>query len=173
MPEVPTSTLADVDEPAVAGRTNWRRRSLLALIAVVVIVGATGFLGVKTATVSASEAGYDLTVVYPHVARAGLDIPWRATVTHSGGFDGPVTLAVSTSYFDIFETQGFHPQPSAETADPHFVYLTFNPPRGDRLSVSFDTYVQPSAQLGRSADTAVVVHGIHVATVHYRTWLVP
>jgi len=144
-------------------------------MALVVLVGAAGFLGVKARTVSASGSGYTMTLTYPQLARPGLDIPWRLTLRHPGGFSGDITVAVSNRYWDIFEFQGMHPQPSDETATSKFVYMTFAPPpRGaDTFSVSLDTYVQPASQLGRHATTAVFVGGQKVTQVSYTTWLVP
>lgn len=143
-------------------------------MALVVILGATGFLGVKARTVHASGGGYYMTLTYPQIARPGLDIPWRLTVHHPGGFKGDITVAVSNRYWDIFEFQGLHPSPSDETANSDFVYLTFSPPpSGDSFSVSLDTYIQPSSQVGRSATTKLMIAGSTMAEVHYKTWLVP
>jgi hypothetical protein len=168
------STLADV----VDARRNWRamigRRAALILMALVVTIGATGWLGVHAETARSTANGYQLTVTYPRVARAGLDIPWNLRLTHPGGFQHNIIVAISANYYDIFEFQGMHPDASDETADSKFVYLTFSPPKsGDVFTTSLDTYVQPASQIGRSAITAVHIDGHVVAQVHYKTWLVP
>ena len=170
---VDDSTLADIQDPAIERPSRLGRRIALGVIALIVLVGATGFLGVHTSTTEASANGYTLTVVYPKVARAGLDVPWRATIRHPGGFSSDITLAISSHYFDIFETQGFHPNPSEESATPDFYYLTFSKPPGDTLEVSYDAYIQPGSQLGRRADTAVLIDNVEMVRVDYRTWLVP
>jgi hypothetical protein len=167
------STLADVQDPAKERLGRVGRRIAIGIVALVVLVGATGFLGVHARTVEANANGYSLTVVYPQVARAGLDVPWRAVVHHAGGFPSDITIAISSHYFDIFETQGFHPNPSEESATPEFYYLTFSKPPGDTLEVSYDAYIQPGAQLGRHADTAVLIDNVEMVRVGYRTWLVP
>jgi len=59
------------------------RRIALVVMAVVVVVGASGWLGVHAGTASTSDNGYQLTVTYPHVARAGLDIPWNLRLVHA------------------------------------------------------------------------------------------
>jgi hypothetical protein len=170
----PESTLADVRQPHSAKRTHRGRFVALAFVAVIVVAGAAGLLGVHAGTVRVNSNGYKLTVVYPHVARAGLDVPWRVTVTHPGGFgQDDVTIAVSSHYFDIMETQGWHPEPDQETTTPKYYYLSFSPPPGDTLEVSYDTYIQPSAQLGRHADVVLIVNNKEVARTSYRTWLVP
>jgi hypothetical protein len=165
--------LVDVQDPSKERQGRAGRRIAIGLITLVVLVGATGFLGVHARTVNANANGYSLTVVYPQVARAGLDVPWRATVHHAGGFSSDITLAVSSHYFDIFETQGFHPNPSAESATPEYYYLTFSRPPGDTLEVSYDAYIQPGSQLGRHANTAVLINNVEMVRVGYRTWLVP
>src|SRR3954452_14257063 len=150
------------------------RRVALALMAVVVAIAATGLLGVHAGTANADANGYRLTVTYPHVARAGLDIPWNLRLVHPGGFQGDIVVALSANYYDIFEFQGMHPSPSDETADSRYVYLTFSPPKqGDVFTVSLDTYVQPGSQVGRHAETEVLIDNKVVAHVSYRTWLVP
>ncbi|MFL6238485.1 MAG: hypothetical protein ACJ735_03180 [Actinomycetes bacterium] len=174
MTQLVQSTLEDVREPQTAKRTRRGRVAALSVLALAMIAGAAGILGVHAGTVATNSNGYRLTVVYPHVARAGQDVPWRATVFHQGGFgQGDVTLAVSSHYFDIFDTQAWHPEPDMETATPNYYYLSFSAPPGDTLEVSYDTYIQPSAQLGRRADVVLIVDNKEVARTSYRTWLVP
>jgi hypothetical protein len=170
----PDTTTSDVNDAKRNRRGLVGRRVALAVIVLLVLVGATGFLGVHAGTASATGNGYQLTVTYPRVARAGLDIPWNLRLTHPGGFPGDITVAISADYYDIFEFQGMHPEPSDETADAHFVYLTFSPPKqGDVFTTALDTYVQPSSQIGRHAVTEVLIDDKVVARVSYRTWLVP
>ncbi len=52
-------------------------------------------------------------------------------------------------------------------------YQQFSPPPGDTLTVSYDAYIQPSSQQGRSARTALIVDGHEQVRVSYRTRLVP
>jgi hypothetical protein len=146
---------------------------MLLLLGLAVLAGLVGILGVHTSTATTSRDGYTLTLRYPGIARAGLDVPWQVTVSHPGGFGQEVTLAVTGAYFDIFETQGFHPQPSAETRDAHTLYLTFDAPPGDTLVVSYDAYIQPASQRGTAARVAVLDHGTPAAWIDYRTRLVP
>jgi hypothetical protein len=146
---------------------------MLTAMALVVAADLLSLLGVRTSTTSAQRDGYSLTLHYPSVARAGLDTPWQVTVTHRGGFGKQVTLAVSGSYFNIFETQGFHPEPADETRDAQTLYLTFTAPPGDTFVVDFDAYIQPSSQQGRSATLAVVDGGTPVVSLDYHTRLWP
>jgi hypothetical protein len=151
----------------------WTRRAMLTAMALVVLVALTSLLGVHTSTARASGHGYTLSLRYPWVARAGLDVEWQATVTHPGGFGKEVTLAVTADYFDIFETQGFHPDPSDETRDGHTLYLTFEAPPGNTFVVYYDAYIQPASQQGKSARLAVLDAGKPVVSLAYRTRLLP
>ncbi len=157
-------------------RTSGRmaRRLLLTLLLVVVLLGAGGAFGVRSGHVTNTAGGYTLGVTYPWIARSGLDVPWQVQVRHPGGFEEDIVIAVTADYFDIFETQGFHPEPDSETADGEFVYLTFTaPPAGEVFRADFDAYIQPASQLGRTARVQLLVGGRPVAEVSYRTWLVP
>jgi hypothetical protein len=151
----------------------WMRRLMLAAMAAVVAADVLSLIGVRTSAVSAEHDGYALSLHYPSVARAGLDTPYQVTVTHAGGFGKQLTLAVTGSYFNIFETQGFHPNPSDETRDGTTLYLTFTAPPGDTFVVDFDTYVQPASQQGRSATLTVIDGGAAQVSVDYHTRLMP
>lgn len=171
---VPDSTLADVRPPVPRRAARAGRRAVLVLLLIVVALGATSLLGVHTSTATAEAEGYRVEVAYPRVARAGLDTTWRVTVRHPGGFGSePITLAVSARYFDIFETQAFHPTPSKETGDGSTLSFEFDPPAGDVFSVDYDAYIQPSSQLGRRGEVQLMDGQRPRVTVPFRTWLVP
>ncbi|MGE3664210.1 MAG: hypothetical protein AB7G09_23305 [Pseudonocardia sp.] len=173
MRETSDSTLTDVRPVAAGPRpTRWRTVAL-AVMAVVVAAGAAGLLGVRSATGTATAQGYTLTVTHAAVARAGLDVPWRVEVRRPGGFSGPVTLAVTADYFDLYESQGLDPEPAAETSDGQRLYWTFDPPPGDVLAVDFDAYIQPSSQWGASGEVTLLVGGAPVVSTPFTTWLVP
>jgi len=170
---VEDSTLRDV-RPASAGPTRrWPRRFGIAVLTALVVAGALGVFGVHSSTVSTSSDGYTLTVTYPRVARAGLDVPWRASVHHPGGLPKSFTIAISTDYFRMFETQGFYPNADSMTNDGRFVYFTFMNPQGADFVLDYDAYIQPASQLGKSATVEVIVGNEVVARTSVHTWLVP
>jgi hypothetical protein len=171
---VPSSMLDDV-RPASAGPApRWASRIGLALLSVVVLLGAFGVLGVHSRTASHSSNGYTLTVTYPQVARAGLDVPWRARVHRDGGVNSDITLAVTSAYFRLFETQGFYPNPDSSTNDGDYVYLRFTDLRpGGDFVLEYDAYIQPGSQIGKSGTVKLLVGGREVARTSFHTWLVP
>jgi hypothetical protein len=137
-------------------------------------VGATGFLGTHTRTVSVTASGYRMSVTYAWVARNGQDVPWRVHVHCPGGCNDDITLAVSSEYFHIYESQGFFPEVDQSTSDGRFVYLTFSaPPEGHDLAVDYDAYIQPGSHTGAAADVRLIVKSTLVTTAHIHTWLVP
>lgn len=170
---MPSSTLTGVEgvEPV---RAVWGRRIVLAALAVFVLLGLTGYLGVHTTTASAEQDGYHLSLRYASVARAGLDVPFEVTLTSDTGFADTITLALTGDYLDIFETQGFHPDASSSVRNGQTLYLTFDSPGGDTFKLSYDAYIQPSSQQGRDGTLGVVTEdGKTVAAVSFRTRLLP
>lgn len=165
------STLAGLEDES--GGHPWSARVCLTVLLAVVLAGAAGGLGVHTADVSSSGHGYSLSLSYPRVARAGLDVTWQVTVRHEGGFGAPIVLAVTGDYFGIFETQGFFPEPDAERRSADTLYLSFTAPPGDTLVVDYDAYIQPSSQVGRDGAVSVVSGGETLASVDFSTWLFP
>ncbi len=82
-------------------------------------------------------------------------------------------IVVDSDYFDMFESQGRTPEPSAETSDAARTYMTLDPPPGDTLTFRFDAYIQPSSQTGASGSVSVYENGIDVVTVDFMTWVAP
>lgn len=167
------STLVDLRTVSQNRRGRVVRRGTIVVLTLFVLAGAVGLFGVKTRTSSAAAQGYTLSVEHAWISRAGLDTPWQVMVHHPGGFDSPITLATDVTYFSMFESQGFVPEPDSETTSGTDLYQEFAPPPGDTLTVEFDAYIQPAAQRGRSAQTSLIIDGEKIATVSYRTRLVP
>jgi hypothetical protein len=179
MPEAPpeaapeTSTLHGVRPVALGPPVQKWRRLGIAVLLVVVLAGATGYLGVHRSSESIRTGGWTLTLTYPQVARAGLDVPWRVAVHSAASLPPTLTLAVSANYFRMFETQGFFPTPSAVTDNGTFVYLTFTTQPGHDFLVDYDAYIQPAQQIGTSGTVQLIVHGVVEAQQSFRTWLLP
>jgi hypothetical protein len=143
------------------------------LFGLVVVVSALGLLGVRTATASTVlEDGTRVEVHYGLITRPGLATPWSVTVHRPGGFDGPVTIRTTRTYFDLFDENGLDPDPAASTQDAEHLIWEFDAPPGDTLTVTFDARIEPGAQWGRDATTEVDVGGA-TAEVSYHTWVLP
>ncbi len=157
-----------------------RRRSVLtrgiatAALATFVLAGATGLFGERTAVVRAVDAeGRSLAVTFAPVARGGLDVPWRVELEDPRGLPDQVVLAVDPTYFEIFESQRFFPEPAQEARDGDTWQLTFDTTGATSLVVSYDAYVQPRFTGGRRGAVAVVDESRPPLAVHFRTALMP
>lgn len=171
---MPDSTLADLESTEQERGAAWGRRVVLVALLLLVLAGVAGLLGVRTATRTATGDGWSLTLEHATVARAGIDVPFQVTVHHDGGFDKTITLAVTGDYFDIYETQGFTPDAAEATRDAHTLYLTFDAPPGDTFVVSYDAYIQPASQQGRSGTVSVLGQGgTPAASIDFSTHLLP
>jgi hypothetical protein len=154
-------------------RARAVRRLFMSVVAVFLLLGVSGTLGVRTRTTTAQAGGYQLTVTYGQVSRPGLPTPWGFEVHRPGGFDGPITVSTSSAYLDLFDENGFDPEAVKVTATPDAVIWEFEPPPGDTLAVSLDARIEPAAQWGRAAETSVLEEGEPVVTARYKTWILP
>jgi hypothetical protein len=155
-------------------RARLARRALLAVFAVVLALGATGRLGVRTAHATGEGGGYALRVEYPRVTRPGHAVPLSIQVTKAGGFGGePIQVRMSTRYFALFDENGVQPAPSAETATATDLMWEFDPPPGDVLRIYFDTRTGPNVQRGKSGEVAVLDGGKPAVSVRIRTTVMP
>jgi hypothetical protein len=145
----------------------------MTLVAVFLLLGATGVLGVRTRQVVARGGGYELTVTYGQVSRPGLATPFGIEIRRPGGFDGPVTVSSGSAYLSMLDENGLDPDPSSVTATPEQIIWQFDPPPGEVLSVSLDACVEPGVQWGRSGETSVLEDGRPVVTARYHTWIMP
>jgi hypothetical protein len=171
---MPDSTLTGFETRRQERVAAWGRRAVLAVLLVVVIAGLVGALGVRAATETDTGGGYSLSVDHASIARAGLDVPWEVTVRSEAGFEKTITLAVTGDYFDMYETQGFTPEPSASVRDGDTVYLEFDAPEGDTFVVDYDAYIQPSSQRGEGATVSLVDADLRpLASVDIDTFLLP
>jgi hypothetical protein len=163
------------EEPNLVASRRARilRRAFMVALVGVLAIGLSGWLGVRSATATAHGGDYELTVTYGRVSRPGLATPWSLEIHHPGGFDGPVTISTNTKYLDLFDENGFEPEPSKTTATPDEVIWEFEPPDGDTLGVSLDARIEPGVQWGRTGVTSVLVDGKPVVTAKYKTWILP
>ncbi|WP_121256482.1 hypothetical protein [Nocardioides ferulae] len=170
---LPRSSLHDVDT-RTPPHALWVRRGFVLVLAAFVAAGLSGVLGVRTATTTATSEDWRLELRHAAVARAGLDVPWEVTIEHVGGFTDDVVLSVTGDYLDIYETQGFAPEPVEMVRDGSTLYLTFAPPpAGETFVVSYDAYIQPASQRGAKATLSVLDGDVPVVSLDFETRLLP
>jgi hypothetical protein len=166
-------TAPDESDLLPSRRARMLRRLFMTFLLAFLVFGLTGGLGVRARTTSVQGGEYQLSVTYGQVSRPGLATPWSLEIRHPGGFDGPITVSTDTKYLDLFDENGFDPQPSKTTATPDEVIWEFDPPDGDTLGVSLDARIEPGVQWGRVGKTSVLVDGQPVVTAKYKTWVLP
>jgi hypothetical protein len=171
-PETVRTALEDAELGKVRRARNGRR-VILTLTCLLVLLGASSMLGVRQATVSAESGGIEMTLTYAAVSRLGVATPWELQISREGGFRGPVTVATTNSYFDIFDQNDLSPQPSSSTTDGDLILWEFDPPEGETLTVSVDARIEPIFRGGRAADTSVRENGVDVVGVSYETRVMP
>jgi len=167
-------TLPTVWNDASVRRARNARRAGLVLLGLFVLAGLTGFLGIRTASVTGEADGYRMTVTHAQVTRAGIAVPFHVKVTRAGGFDGPLTLAISEGLLERFDFQNFYPNPSAETGSAGYVYYEFDPPPGDVFELNLDARTAPDQNGSTTVyRTALLLGDQPVTDVSFRVWVVP
>lgn len=170
----PDSTLADVRPVRKGPPSAWARRGPALVLAALVAAGLAGLLGVNSTTTTRSESGYTLTLEHAWVTRTGLDTPWQLRVEADEPLTEDVVVRVTADYFDMWEHQGWYPEPSDVQRDDEYLYLTFAaPPAGRTLVIDFDAYIQPASQVGRRGDVAVMADDVPVAEIEFETRVLP
>jgi hypothetical protein len=173
----PTGSTAPTDAGEGPGRRGhrWRIAFSVALVAFVGL-GLVGFFDGRQGVAEVEAEGYRLAVDHPERSRLGLPTRWAVEVETVDGSPLPstITLATTSTYFGLFDENGFDPQPTSASDDGELWYVTFDTvPGSDAFSASFDGRIQPSWQWGQAATTWLIVDGERVAGVRYdtRLWL--
>jgi hypothetical protein len=171
-PRIPTLPAHRSADEARRGRA-LRRLGMVALT-LLVVAGLLSWLGVRSATVTATRGGHTLTVTYPQVTRAGVATPFEVLIERPGGFDQAVTLGLPRQLVARFDFQNWYPNPRAETGGPGYVYLTFDPPPGDVFAVSADvrTSADQNGSIARHR-VAVIYENRPAVEVSFRMVVVP
>jgi hypothetical protein len=154
-------------------RSRLGRRILLSLLAIFVLLGASSLLGSHTSTREASGGGYSLKLVYPAVTRPGLAVRWILFVQRRGGFTGPIDVATTSTYFNLFDFNNLDPLPSKSTTSEDLSIWEFDPPVGDTLRITFDGRLEPARQHGSVATTSILQNDLPVVSIRYQTRVMP
>lgn len=166
-----------VEPPALSSRAiqsaAWVRRAGTLVLFVFVALGIAGVFGQREESVGAEAEGYALNVEYAAETRPGLKVPWTTQVQREGGFDGPVTLRVTGAYIEMFDSSDVTPTPASITSDGDYLLYEFEPPEGDRLNVSVDTRISPTARGLTPGKTVLVDGDREIVQVDYKTRVFP
>src|SRR5436309_3162195 len=120
MSELPSTAPEPIAAPRLR-RARTLRRIGLTFIALVVLAGAVGLLGIRTRTVTATGGGYRMSLEYPWTDRSDQPVHWMLTLDHAGGFSGPVEVAITQSYLDLLDINAIEPEPTGSRSEGKFV----------------------------------------------------
>ena len=151
---------------------QWRRGGTVAL-AVVLVFGLTGRLGVHTSTKRVMASEINTTLVYPDVTRPGLAVAWRLEVTGLGADVERLDVTLSADYLDSFDHNLVTPQPEKVSRTADVVTFQFNPAGAQSFEMSLDMRLEPGVQWRRKSETIVTLNGERLATFDYTTWVAP
>jgi hypothetical protein len=157
----------------VQRRHRSLRRLGLAAIGLLVLAGLANLVGLRLATATSEAGGMTMAVTYARVTRPGLATPWRLEVHRPSGFDGPITIATTTTYFESFDFNQWYPEPTASTVRDEMLVLTFERPEGSVFVLRFDGRATPTFNLGYGATTTLETPDLPPLSVEYRTVVMP
>lgn len=170
----------DLDPATTLGsarRERTARRVLAALLVAIVAAASAGYLGVREQTARAVAGdGTELEVRFQRITRRGLSTPLGIQVRRSASPFGrrPVVLRISSSYFELLDTNDIQPAPAAERSEGEAMVLEFDPPeRSDTLRIHVDSRVDPSFGGSRSALVELVEGRRRLAAVDIATRVLP
>jgi len=167
------TTAPDVADHATERRSRLVRRVALAAFAVLVLLGLSSALGVRSRTVTADgNGGTRVRVTYPQVARPALAVPFEVEVSRPDGFDEQIEIRLDRSWLESFDENGVLPAPAEEASDGEDVVWTFDPPDGTVFTLALDTRVEPGVQWKRSGTTTVTV-GSERIDIGHTMWIFP
>ena len=132
--------------------------------------------GIRSGESTGSGGGYELIVTYDERTRPGLATNIEIEIRREGGFQGSVSVSMTSAYLDNFDVSGVEPEPLGGTSTAEEVVMYFEPPRtGDTMTVGFDARVQPNVQLKRIKGAVSVLDdaGRPVASARIATLVMP
>ena len=141
--------------------------TVILALGVMDVLGWVGVYGVTSARVDSRAVATRSSVEYPAVTRPALASPFEISVERPGGFDRPITLAVTRDDLKIWDENGLFPAPSSETVRGEWVEWEFDPPDVEVLTVYYDARIEPAAESGQGEAVAVVDDGEQVVAVEF------
>lgn len=167
-----SATAPSDDGLSASRRSLWWRRAILTVLTLLVLAALTQQLGVRTDTVQGTSGDLSVTVRYADRVRGALASPFSIDVERPGGFAGQIEVRTRQSYLEIFDDNGFEPDPAEVTTEDGYVVWTFDPPPGDTLEIILDARIEPGV-FGRERGTTIVSVGGDEVTLEYTTWVAP
>jgi hypothetical protein len=167
------SATGPVDDGLTASRRSlWWRRALLGVLTLFMIAALAQQFGMRTDTIHATSGDLSVTIRYADRARGALASPFSIDIERPGGFATQIEVRTTQRYLEIFDDNGFEPDPAQVTTEGGYVVWTFDPPPGDTLEIILDARIEPGV-FGRERGTTIVSVGGDEVTLEYTTWVAP
>jgi hypothetical protein len=86
-----------------------------------------------------------------------------------------VRIAVSDSFYEVFDFQNWYPNPATEIGEIDRVVYEFDPPAGNRFEVSLDARTGPGQLGGKESYTAQLLSetGDVLVSIDFDTLVMP
>jgi hypothetical protein len=173
-PAIPTSPR---EHDAAAQRRGRRGRILFsALLVLFLAVAVVGLFGERGRTTVASSDEYEVIVHYPQMTRPGLSSALEFEVRRTDGQPLPeqLTFETTTDYLRLWDDHAVEPTPDAVRGDDRdTVWVILPEADATSIRVLLDGRIDPGIQWGRSGTTTVYADQEAIATLRYRTWVMP
>jgi hypothetical protein len=151
----------------------WIRRALLALLAVVPLLGLAGALGQETVTRSAAAPRAQLTLNAPKVLRGGLMWRARISVRAQGAIRFP-RLILGAGYVNGMQLNTIEPSPTGEANRGPRLLLSYDRlAAGDELVVYLQFQTDPTTTGRQDATVALDDATRPLATVAHTITVLP
>ena len=172
-PDARYSTLDTIASPEKAMRDRNYRRVGIVLLALIVLAGITGSLGVRTSSAVATNASASLRVSYPSVTRAGLAVPIEITVDSEAPLPRTLRVAISPDLFKQLDFQNVYPQPESMRRVGERLEFTFRTAESFDFEFFFDVRTGPDRQLVRETYEVEVVSLAEPLLVEFTVSVLP
>jgi hypothetical protein len=152
------------------------RRVFVVVVAVFLVATLLGFVGERARTTSTVSDDYQVVVHYPQVTRPGLSSSLEFEIRRTDGQPLPeqVTLETTADYLRMWDDHAVEPTPDVMRGDDEDTVWIMLPESGaTELRVYLDGRIDPGLSWGRSGSTTLYAGDEQIATLDYRTWIVP
>jgi hypothetical protein len=139
-----------------------------------VTAGLWGCWGYREGRVAEHTDPFDVVVRYPAVTRGRLPTAWTLEIVSRDGSNlGRVEISTTRRYFDLFDLNELVPQPDSVSQDDEIVTWEYRDLDAPTIMVSLDVRTQPNARWRHAASATVSIDEDEVATLDYRTTVMP
>ncbi len=173
-PAIPTTPREHDHAAQLRGRRG--RLVFYAVLVVFLLAAVVGVFGERGRATTVVTDQYEVIVHYPQVTRPGLSSSLEFEVRRTDGQSLPeqLTFESTTDYLRLWDDHAVEPTPDAVRGDDEdTVWVILPKADATSIRVLLDGRIDPGIQWGRSGTTTVYADQERIATLDYRTWVMP